>query len=67
MYLIFLQINILERRAGYVVLKGHISVTISYLSRWLTTETENYINENRFIENLAKLQYIMGAQRGKQM
>ncbi len=25
----FLQINILEGRAGYVVLKGHISVTIS--------------------------------------
>ncbi len=29
----FLQINILEGRAGHVVLKGHISVTISYLSR----------------------------------
>ncbi len=67
MYLIFLQINILEGRAGYVVLKGHISVTISYLSRWLTTETVNYIKENSFIENLAKLQYSMWAQRGKQM
>ncbi len=28
--MIFVQINILERRAGYVVLMGHISVTISY-------------------------------------
>ncbi len=63
----FLQINILEGRAGYVVLKGHISVTISYLSHWLTTETINYINENSFIENLAKLKYSMWAQRGKQM
>ncbi len=56
-----------ERGPGYVVLKGHISVTISYLSHWLTTETINYINENSFIENLAKLKYSMWAQRGKQM
>ncbi len=65
-YIFFLQINILGR-ADYVVLKGHISVTISYLSHWLTTETINYINENSFIENLAKLKYSMWAQRGKQM
>ncbi len=63
----FLQINILDGRAGYVVLKGHISVTISYVSRWLTTETVNYINENSFIDNLAKLKDRMWAQRGKQM
>ncbi len=62
-----MQINILEGRAGYVVLKGHISVTISYSSHWLTTETINYINDNSFIENLAKLKYSMWAQRGKQM
>ncbi len=63
----FLQSNILEERAGYVVLKDHISVTISYLSRWLTTETVNYINENSFIDYLAKLKYSMWAQRGKRM
>ncbi len=34
--MIFVQINILEGRAGYVV--GRISVTISYSSRCLTTE-----------------------------
>ncbi len=36
-----------------IVLMGHVSVTISYSSRCLTTETVKYINENSFIENLA--------------
>lgn len=63
-----MQIKVLEGRAGHVlVLKGHISVTISYLSRWLTAVTLNYITEHSFIENLAKLKYSMWAQRGKQM
>ncbi len=39
---IFVQINILERRAGYAVLLGRVSVTISYSSRCLTTETVKY-------------------------
>ncbi len=50
---IFVQINILVGRAGYVVSMGHVSVTISYSFRCLTTETVKYINENSFIENLA--------------
>ncbi len=50
---IFVQINILEGRAGYVVLMGRVTVTISYSSRCLTTETGKYTNENSFIENLA--------------
>ncbi len=36
-----MQINILEGRAGYVVLMGRVSVTISYSFRCLTTETVN--------------------------
>ncbi len=40
-----MQITILERRAGYVVLMARVSVTISYSFRCLTTETEKYINE----------------------
>ncbi len=48
-----MQINVLEGRAGYVVVMGHVSVTISYSSRFLTTETVKYIIENSFIENLA--------------
>ncbi len=36
---IFVQINILDRRAVYVVLMGGVPVTISYSSRCLTTET----------------------------
>ncbi len=51
--MIFVQINVLEVRAGYVVLMGHVSVTISYSSCCLTTETVKYMNENSFIENLA--------------
>ncbi len=62
-----MQINILEGRAGYVVLIGCVSVTFSYLFRCLTTETVKYINENIFIENLAASKYSMWAQRGKQM
>ncbi len=38
-----MQITILERRAGYVVLMARVSVTISYSLRCLTTETEKYI------------------------
>ncbi len=49
----FVQINILEGRAGYVVLMDRVSVTISYSFRCLTTETVKYTNENCFIENLA--------------
>ncbi len=52
-----MQINILEGRAG--VLMGRISVAISYSSHCLTTETVKYINENRFIENLAASKYSM--------
>ncbi len=62
-----MQINILERRAGYVVLMSHVSVTISNSSYCLTTETEKYTNENSFIENLAASKYCMWTQRGKQM
>ncbi len=64
---IFVQINILEGRAGYVVLMGRVSVTISYSFHCLTTETVKYINENSFIENLAASKYSMWAQRGKQI
>ncbi len=63
---IFVQINILEGRAFYVVLMGRVSITISYSFCCLTTETVKYINENGFIENLAESKY-MWAQRGKQM
>ncbi len=66
---IFAQINILEGRAGYVVLMCRVSVTISYSFRCLTTETVKYTNENCFIENLAasKCSRPMWAQRGKQI
>ncbi len=47
--MIFVQINILEGRAGYVGLMGRVSVTISYSFRCLTTETEKYTNENSVI------------------
>ncbi len=53
--------------AGYVVLMGHVSVTISYSFRCLTTETVKYTNENSFIENLASSKYSMWAKIGKQM
>ncbi len=43
------QMNILEGRAGYVLM-GRVSVTISYSFRCLTTETVKYTNENSFIE-----------------
>ncbi len=65
--MIFVQINILEGRAGYVFLMGRVSVTISYSFRCLTTETVKYTNENSFIENIASSKYSMWAQRGKQM
>ncbi len=64
---IFVQINILKARAGYIVLIGRVSVTISYSSHCLKTETVNYTNENSFIENLAPSKYSMWAQRGKKM
>ncbi len=60
---IFVQINILEGRAGYVLM-DRVSVTISYSSRCLTTEIVKYTNENSFIENLASSKYSMWAQRG---
>ncbi len=50
--------------AGYVVLMGHVSVTISYSFRCLTTETVKYTS---FIENLASSKYSMWAKIGKQM
>ncbi len=50
--------------AGYVVLMGRVSVTISYSSRCLTTETVKYTS---FIENLASSKYSMWAKIGKQM
>ncbi len=62
----FVQINILEGRAGYVLM-GRVSVTISYSFRCLTTETVKYTNENSFIENLAASKYSMWAKIGKQM
>ncbi len=61
---IFVQINILDRRAVYVVLMGGVPVTISYSSRCLTTETVKYIKKN---DNLAASKYSMWAQKGKQM
>ncbi len=61
-----MQIHILYRRASYVVLMGHVSITFSYSFRCLTTETVKYINENCFIEKLAASKYSMLAQRGKQ-
>ncbi len=63
---IFVQINILEGRAGYVLMDP-VLVTISYSYPCLTTETVKYINENCFIENLAASKNSMWAQRGKQM
>ncbi len=53
-----------------IVIMGHVSVTISYSSRCLTscltTETVKYINENHFIEDLAASKYSIWAQRMKQ-
>ncbi len=43
----------------HVFLMGRDSVTISYSSRCLTIETEKYINENSFIENVAASKYSM--------
>ncbi len=63
-HVFFVQINILEGRAGYVVLMGSVSVTISYSFRCLTTETVKYTS---FIENLASSKYSMWAKIGKQM
>ncbi len=62
----FVQINILEGRAGYVLM-GRVSVTISYSFCCLTTEAVKYTNENSFIENLASSKYSMWAKIGKQM
>ncbi len=50
---IFVQIDILEVRAGYVILMGRVSVSNSYSFHCLTTETVKYTDENCFIENLA--------------
>ncbi len=60
-------LQILEGRAGCVILMGRVSVTFSYLFSFLTTETVQYINVNSFIENLAaskKKQYV-GTEREK--
>ncbi len=48
-----MQINILEGRAGYVLM-DRVSVTISYSFCCLTTETVKYTS---FIENLASSKY----------
>ncbi len=40
-----------------MVLMSRVSVTFSYSSRCLTSETVNYINENSFIANLAASKY----------
>ncbi len=61
-----MQINILEETAGYGVLMGCVSVTISYSFCCQTIETEKYTNENSFIENIAASKEY-GAQRGKQI
>ncbi len=50
-----------------LVVMGRVSVTISYSSHCLTTETVKYTNENSFFENLAASKYSMWAQRGKQL
>ncbi len=47
-------------RASYVVLMGRVSVTISYSSCCLKTETVKYINENCFIKNLAASNTVYG-------
>ncbi len=64
---IFVQINILEGRAGYVIM-GRVLVTISHSSCCLTTETEKNIYQwKQFYWEFSciKIQYV--AQRGKQM
>ncbi len=50
--------------AGYVVLMGRVSVTISYSFSCLTTEIVKYINENSFIDNLAASKYSMWHREG---
>ncbi len=67
MYSLFDFIRRSWKGAGYVVLMGHVLVTISYSFHCLTTETVKYNNENSFIDNLAASKYSMWAQRGKQM
>ncbi len=49
------------------VLMGRVSITFSYSSRYLTTETVKYINENSFIENLAASKYSKWPQRGEKI
>ncbi len=43
---------------------GNVSVTIFYSSHCLTTETEKYINEKSFIENLAASEYSVWHREG---
>ncbi len=62
-----MQINILEGRAGYEVLMGRVSVTISYYFGSLTTETVTFNKVNCFVENLSASNYSMWAQIGNQM
>lgn len=45
---------------------GHVLIIISNLFRCLTTETEKYVNENRFIGILAGLKYSMQAKSRRQ-
>ncbi len=39
---------------------GRVSITVSYSSRCLTTETVKYINKNYFIGNLAASKLGLG-------
>ncbi len=39
---------------------GRVSITVSYSSRCLTTETVKYINKNYFIVNLAASRLGLG-------
>lgn len=48
----------MEVTAGqHVVLMSRVSVTVSYLFRGQTTETEEYVDESSFVVNSAVLKY----------
>ena len=58
--------NGLEMTFGqHVILMGTISVSVSYLCRFLITETEKPVNENSFVGNLAALNYCICEQTDK--
>ncbi len=63
----FVQINILEGRAGNVVLIDHVFSHYFILIPLCDNINSKYINENCCIENLAASKYSMCAQRGKQI